>query len=61
MKNIIKVGLYIAGGIIVLKTCRNIGYTQGVMDVLKKNDIDSFTKDYKNGYSITISKKGEDA
>ena len=60
MKNIVKVGLCIAGGIILLKTCKNIGYTQGVMDVLKQNEIDSFTKDYKNGFSITISKKKGD-
>ena len=61
MKNIKTIVMYTIGGLILFKVGKHVGYMDGVMDVLSKNNIDSFTKEYKNGYSLTISKqKGED-
>lgn len=61
MKNIKTFATYVIGGTLLYYVGKRIGYMHGVMDVLSKNDIDSFTREYKHGYSLTISKKkGED-
>lgn len=57
MKNFKTIAVYTIGGILLLNAARRWGYIEGVQDVLERNDIDNFTKDCKNGYSITISKK----
>lgn len=56
MKNITAVGLCVVTGVVLFKVGKAAGYTEGAMDVLVKNDIDSFTKEYKNGYTVTIAK-----
>lgn len=63
MKKIATVGLCIAGGMLLLKLCESHGYMKGALDVLDQHNLDSFTKQYKDGAVITYyarNKKGED-
>ena len=63
MKNVAAIGLCLTAGVVSFKLGKSIGYTQGAVDVLAENDIDSFSKELKNGYVLTLNKskkKGED-
>lgn len=62
MKNVSAIGACVVIGVLAFKLGKRLGHMEGVVDVLSENNMDSFTKEYKNGYSVTIAKskkKGE--
>ena len=59
MKKLFRIGLLLAGGWIVTSVVRAKGYAEGAQDVMKENNIDTFSKKLSNGNTITFNRKSE--